>query len=59
VAIIRVRRSTLEAAKDLSKGMEPLLAWTPEVARVIPTRMVLPPDADVAQALKPHMTPRP
>jgi phenylpropionate dioxygenase-like ring-hydroxylating dioxygenase large terminal subunit len=58
-AIIRVRRNILKAARDLSKGIEPTLAWTPEVARVLPTRMVLPADADVAAALQPHWQARP
>lgn len=58
-AIIRVRRNILKAARDLSKGIEPALAQTPEVARVLPGRMVLPPDADVAAALRPHMQARP
>jgi phthalate 4,5-dioxygenase oxygenase subunit len=58
-AIIRVRRNILKAARDLSKGIEPSLAQTPEVARVLPTRLLLPPDADVAAALRPHMQARP
>jgi phthalate 4,5-dioxygenase oxygenase subunit len=58
-AIIRVRRNILKAARDLSKGIEPTLPWTPEVARVVPTRMVLSPEADVAEALRPHMEARP
>jgi hypothetical protein len=49
----------LKAARDLSKGIEPPLAWTPEVARVVPTRMVLPAEADVAAALQPHGQARP
>lgn len=58
-AIIRVRRNILKAARDLSKGIEPPLAQMPEVARVLPARMVLAPDADVAAALRPHMQARP
>jgi phthalate 4,5-dioxygenase len=58
-AIIRVRRNILKAARELSKGIEPAFAQTPEVACVLPTRMILPPDADVAAALRPHMAARP
>jgi hypothetical protein len=58
-AIIRVRRNILKAARDLSKCIEPSLAWQPEVARVLPTRLVLPPGADVAAALQPHRQARP
>ena len=28
-AIMRVRRNILKAARELSKGIEPVLAWTP------------------------------
>ena len=58
-AIIRVRRNILKAAKDLAQGIEPHVLHHPEAARVLPTRMVLPPEADVADALRPHAEARP
>ena len=58
-AIIRVRRNILKAANDLTQGVEPPPAQTPEVARVLPTRMVLSPESDVAEALRPYAKARP
>jgi phthalate 4,5-dioxygenase len=58
-AIIRVRRNILKAAKELTQGIEPPLLQTPEVARVLPSRMVLSSEADVAEALQPHAAARP
>jgi hypothetical protein len=56
-AIIRVRRNILKAARELRQGIEPALLRHPEYARVFPSRLVLPPEADVAAALRPHMAP--
>jgi phthalate 4,5-dioxygenase oxygenase subunit len=56
-AIMRVRCNILQTAKGLQQGIEPPLVQNPEGSRVFPMRMVLPPDADVAEALRPHMAP--
>jgi hypothetical protein len=56
-AIMRVRCNILQTAKGLQQGIEPPLVQNPEGSRVFPMRMVLPPDANVAEALRPHMAP--
>jgi len=48
-----MRRHILKAPKELVQGIEPSVLQHPEAARVLPTRMVLPPEANVADALRP------
>ncbi|ETW97665.1 MAG: hypothetical protein ETSY1_21755 [Candidatus Entotheonella factor] len=57
--IIRVRRNILKAAKDLMQDIEPTLSYTLEAARVLPNRMALRPEANVAEALRPCAKGRP
>lgn len=56
-SIMRVRCNILQAAKDLQQGIELSLVQNPEGSLVFPMRMVLPSDADVDEALRPHLGP--
>ncbi|MQG77567.1 MAG: Rieske 2Fe-2S domain-containing protein [SAR202 cluster bacterium] len=57
-AVIRVRQIIMKAARDLMEGTEPASANNPDAYRVLPTRMTLPGDADVEEALKPYSIPQ-
>jgi hypothetical protein len=58
-AVIRVRQIIMKAARDLMEGTEPASANNPDAYRVLPTRMTLPGDANVEEALKPFSVPQP